>query len=91
MVSKFGLVDVMLINVTISAALKTKMVHFPLAMSFQNEAENGKLRSRHVFSVHTPVLRFPKKKNVHGMVINRVIVTKTQLILYVAATRCVIF
>lgn len=42
MVSKFGLVDVMLINVTISAALKTKMVHFPLAISFQNEAENGK-------------------------------------------------
>lgn len=78
MVSKFVLVDAMLINVTISAALKTKMLHFPLVISFQNQAKKWKVKiSPHVFSAHTPVLHVPKKKNVHGMVINRATVIKT--------------
>lgn len=68
----------MLINVTISAALKNQFFAFSIFTVLSNSSINWKMKkSLHGISAHTPDSRTPKKKIICGIIIKRATVIKT--------------
>lgn len=74
MVSEFVLVDAMLVNVTILAALVTLSISGVLPKSSRKWKTE---KPPHIFSAHIPVLHVSTKKNVCGVEINGITVIKT--------------